>query len=220
LFAINHAATALLIRRHYPQVPLGWLLLAVQWVELLWVLFNYLGWERTVTDAAVHSVANIHLIHMPYSHSIATSVLFALLAWLLLARLLQRPALATAVAIGVLSHIVLDLVTHSHDIALAPGISSPRLGLGLYDVPLLGFAVESLYGLFCWWYCGGGRALLAVILGFNLANITFFSAALSGPEVWLAGKPLLIVSAIAAQLGVTLYLVGRFRPALSGAVVR
>jgi hypothetical protein len=212
MFAINHAATALVIRKHYPQVPLLWLLLAVQWVELMWVAFNYLGWERTTTDAVVRSVENIHLIHMPYSHSIASSVLLAVMVWLLVARLLRRPLLATAVAIGVLSHIFLDLITHTRDIALAPWAGTTKLGLGLYDIPLLGFAVETLYGLFCWWYSGGGRLLLLVILGFNLANISFFSAAISGPEIWLAGRPTLLVTAIAVQIAITLYLVGRFRP--------
>ena len=40
VFAINHAATALLIRRRYPDVPFIPILLSVQVMELLWVTLN------------------------------------------------------------------------------------------------------------------------------------------------------------------------------------
>ena len=69
MFAINHAATALVIKKRYPQVPMGWLLLSVQLTELLWVAFNAIGIEYTTTEPAVSSVLDVHLMHMPYSHS-------------------------------------------------------------------------------------------------------------------------------------------------------
>jgi hypothetical protein len=40
MFAINHAATALVIKKKYPQAPMGLLLISVQLTELLWVVFN------------------------------------------------------------------------------------------------------------------------------------------------------------------------------------
>ncbi len=83
MFAINHAATALIIKKRYPKVPLVWLLLSVQFAEIVWVLFNYLGIERTSTDAVVNTVSEIHLEHMPYSHSLTASLVFALVAWLI-----------------------------------------------------------------------------------------------------------------------------------------
>jgi len=45
MFAINHAATALIVKKRHPQVPLVWLLISVQFVEIVWVLFNFLGIE-------------------------------------------------------------------------------------------------------------------------------------------------------------------------------
>jgi hypothetical protein len=74
MFAIDHAATALLIKRRYPTVPLTPLLIAVQAMELAWVALNYLGLERTSTEPVVRSVADIHLGFMPYSHSVATGL--------------------------------------------------------------------------------------------------------------------------------------------------
>ena len=62
MFAIDHAATALLIKRRYPSVPLTPILVSVQAMELAWVGFNYLGIERTTTEASVRSVADAERI--------------------------------------------------------------------------------------------------------------------------------------------------------------
>jgi hypothetical protein len=45
---------------------------------------------------------------------------------------------------------------------------------------------------------------------FNLANLSMFSVAIPGPEEFLAGRPTVIVTVIAVQIAVTLYLVGIF----------
>ena len=207
MFAVDHAATALLIKRRFPSVSLVPLLLSVQAMELAWVGLNYLGVERTTTEAIVRSVADIHLAYMPYSHSVATAAGAALLAWLVVEKGLGRPLLGRALGIGVTSHLVLDVVTHARDIALWPG-STLALGLGLYDrAPMWGFALEIAYGVMCWRVYRGSRSLLAMIILGNLANITLFSAAIPGPEQYLAGHPLMLVTLIAVQIVVTLVLV-------------
>lgn len=214
MFAINHAATALLIKKRYPEVPLAWLLLSVQFVEMLWVLFNFFDIEQTTTATAVSSVRDIHLVYMPYSHSLASSFAFAITFWLIVGKVFKQQAIAMAVAIGVLSHIFLDVVTHAPDIAVVPFLLDQKVGAGLYTIPLAAFFFETAYGLFCWWVFRGNKMLLATILVFNLANISFFSDAITGPEVFMANHPLWIVSAVAVQIVVTLVLVGllaRFR---------
>ena len=211
MFAINHAATALLVKKRFPDQPIVWLLLSVQLMELLWVLLNLVGVERTTTDASVQSVANIHLSYMPYSHSVASAVGMSLLAWLLCRFVLKRPGLGLAVAIGITSHLVLDLVTHARDLPLAPGIDAPKLGLGLYAaLPIGAFVLELVYGFWCWWVYRGGKALLTVIILFNVANLSFLSPAVPGPESLLAHRPTLIVCVILLQIVVTLFLVGWF----------
>jgi membrane-bound metal-dependent hydrolase YbcI (DUF457 family) len=209
MFAIDHAATALLVKRRYPAVPLAPLLIAVQAMELAWVLLNYLGVERTTTEPVVRSVADVHLASMPYSHSVATAGGAALLTWLVLEKGFGRPLLGRAVGLGIVSHLVLDLLTHAHDIVLWPGLASPRLGLGLYDAaPLAAFALELIYGIVCWRVYRGGPGLFALIVLGNLANLSFLSAAIPGPESLLAGRPLLLVTVILVQIVVTLVLVG------------
>lgn len=209
MFAINHAATALIIKKRYRTAPLAWLLVSVQVVEMLWVVLNLMGIERTSTEADVASVSDIHLEYMPYSHSLVSSLVIALIAWLLLEKWATR-RIAIAVAIGIVSHIVLDILTHVPDIAIVPFVFEQKLGVGLYSMPLAAFVVETAYGAACWWLFRGNAALLATIVAFNLANLSFFVAALPGPETLMAGHPLWIVGAVGAQIVVTLALVGIF----------
>jgi hypothetical protein len=209
LFAINHAAAALVIKRKDPTVSLIWLLISVQFMEFMWVAFNYLGIERTTTNDTVAFVGDIHLTHMPWSHSVATTLGIAALAWFVLAKGLGKAKLGVAVGIGIASHLVLDVLTHQPDLQLAPFVSYPKLGLGIYGAaPLAAFAFELGFGIWCWWYYGGGKALLAAIVLFNVANISMFAAAIPGPEAWLAHRPTLLTTVIFVQIVATLAAVG------------
>jgi hypothetical protein len=74
-------------------------------------------------------------------------------------------------------------------------------------VPALAFLIELAYGVVCWRVFRGGRALLAVIVGFNLANVSQFFRAIPGPEDAMAGRPLVLVTVILGQIIVTLWAV-------------
>src|SRR5512146_940691 len=176
MFAMDHAATALVLKRRYPRVPMAALLASVQLPELVWVFLNVFGIERTTTEARVHTVADIHLAYMPYSHSVTTVVGAALLAAGVLFAVTRRRDLAVAVGLGMASHLVLDLITHAPDLMLAPGVPAPRLGLGLYPAaPWAAFLLELAYGVACWRIYRGTYALLATVLLFNAANVSMFS---------------------------------------------
>lgn len=207
MFAINHAAAALLVKRRYPDVSLVPILIAVQAMELLWVALNFLGIERTTTESVVRYVGDINLSYMPFSHSVATMVGVAALAWVIGA-LAGRPRLGAAIGLGIVSHLLLDLVTHDQDIALAPALDGPEFGTRLYSqLPVAAFLLEVGFGVFCWRIYRGGRALLAVIVGFNLANLSLFFVAIPGPEQFFADRPVLLTTTILTQIIVTLFAV-------------
>ena len=211
MFAINHAATALIIKKAFPGVAIPWILLSVQLVEFIWVFLNLLGVERTRTKNTVTYVGDISLEHMPYSHSVVSMAGIAILSWFIIAEGFNNPELALAFSLGVMSHLVLDLITHAKDIQLAPLVPEPRFGLGLYaNFPLRAFFLEIGYGFLCWWIYRGGWILLAVIVVFNLANISMFSRRISGLEKMMANRPKLIAAVILIQIVVTLTLVGLF----------
>jgi len=211
MFAINHAATVLIIKKEFVAVPIIWLLISVQFMEMLWTVLNFLGIERTTTEKEVRYVGDVHLSYMPFSHSIVTMVGAAFLAWLMISKGLSRPDIGLAVGIGIMSHLILDLITHSNDIVIAPFIKGPKFGLGLYaKYPIAAFILEIGYGMVCWWVYKGGWALFATIILFNLANISMFSSAVTGIEKYMANRPLLITTVILVQILVTLTLVGIF----------
>jgi hypothetical protein len=207
MFAINHAATALIFKRRFEDVSLVALLLSVQAMEFAWVALNYLGVEHTTTEPIVRYVGDIHLAYMPYSHSVLTALGAALLAWLAGA-LAGRARLGAILGFALLSHLFLDLLTHNGDIALGPYRDAPKYGTFLYGrLAPLAFLVELAYGLVCWWIFRGSRTLLAVVIGFNLANISEFFRSIPGPEDALAGRPLTLVTVILVQIVITMWAV-------------
>lgn len=209
MFAINHAATALVIKRMYGTVPIIWILISVQVMELLWVILNFIGLERTTTDREVRYVGNIHLSKMPYSHSVVTMSGAAVISWLVLSQVFGRQDIGAAFGLGIVSHLILDLITHDRDIPLAPFIKGPKFGLGLYArLPVPAFFVEIGYGLLCWSIYGGSWSLLATIILFNLANLSMFFRTIPGIERKMADKPRLITSVVFLQIVITLILVG------------
>jgi hypothetical protein len=211
MFAINHAATALIIKKEFVDVPIIWLLISVQFMEMVWVGLNLLGIEQTTTEKEVRYVGDIHLSYMPFSHSMATMLGAALLAWVIISKGLNQQDIGLAVSIGIVSHLVLDLITHDNDIVITPFFKSQKFGLGLYTKhPTAAFILEIGYGIACWWIYKGGWALLITIIVFNLANVSMFSRAVIGIERRMANRPSLIAVVILAQIIVTMTLVGIF----------
>ena len=204
MYAINHAATALLLKKRQPSVDIWALLVSVQLLELLWVLFNYLHIEY-------FSLSNgkIHLDYLPYSHSIASAVAIALVSYSLIRFVGQNAALATMFALGVLSHVALDVLMHERDIWLFPFPGSPILGLGIINHPWLNFAVEMLYGIACWWVFKGSRALLIAIVAFNLLDLPLMFASGSAVNVFVT-HAFLLPTFILFQILLTWYVIARF----------
>jgi membrane-bound metal-dependent hydrolase YbcI (DUF457 family) len=146
---------------------------------------------------------------MPWSHSITTTLVFAVVTWALIRFSLGKPKIAIAVALGIASHLLLDLVTHSPDIAIAPGLTMRKLGIGFYgSVPILAFLIELAFGVACWRIYRGSRWLLVAIVAFNVANLSMFIPQIVGIESRLAGQTTLLTLVILAQIVVTLIIVG------------
>ncbi len=99
-----------------------------------------------------------------------TGALLAALAWLM-GKSVHRSKVGMAIALGIFSHIVLDIIQHEPNITLLPMIWGPRLGLNLQGYPLLDFTVELAFCVACWKVFGGSRGLLIGIVIFNLINI-------------------------------------------------
>jgi len=128
---LGHFAVGFGAKRLAPRASLGTLLLAAQFIDLLWPTLVLLGVERVRIAPGITTVVPLDFEHYPISHS-----LFAVVGWALLfgaVYFLIRRDRRTSLVLGfaVLSHWLLDWLTHRPDLPLFPG--SARVGLGLWQ---------------------------------------------------------------------------------------
>jgi membrane-bound metal-dependent hydrolase YbcI (DUF457 family) len=143
----GHFAVGFGVKRLMPSVSLGTLFLAVQFLDLLWPIFLLLGIEHVRIDPGNTHVTPLDFYDYPYTHSLAAAVFWALLfAAVYLYK--RRGALAASVLfLCVLSHWLLDFITHGPDLLLWPG-NPHKVGLGLWNFSFGTFVVEmGLYAL-------------------------------------------------------------------------
>ncbi len=133
-----------------PRVSLGTLLLAAQFIDLIWPTLLLLGIERVniITDGSRQPP--LDFVHYPWSHSLLTVIGWALL--FATAYFIARRNRIGAVVLGlaVVSHWLLDLVVHYPDLPLYPG-SSPLLGFSVWSSPLIAMMLELVIFAACIW---------------------------------------------------------------------
>ena len=133
---LGHFGLGFGAKKAAPAVSLGTLFLAAQFADLMWPTLVLFGVERVEVQPGVTAVTPLNFVSYPYSHS-----LLALCVWGVLFAgiyvVVRRSRLPAAIALGLLvvSHWVLDYVTHRPDLPLTPG-GETRVGLGLwFSVP-------------------------------------------------------------------------------------
>jgi hypothetical protein len=155
---ISHYAVALAGKRAVPQVSLGWLVVAAQWLDLVWPLFVLLGIEHLRIAPGITVMTPLDFSHYPYSHSLVGALFWgALLGGVYFVRSRDRNAGLLLGAL-VVSHWVLDAIAHRPDLPLYPG-GSVMVGLGLWNSRAASMAVEGILsagGL--WLYLRATRA--------------------------------------------------------------
>ena len=149
---IGHIALALAAKRATPRVSLATLLLATQWADVLWPVLLALGLERVRIQPGNTAFTPLDFVSYPYSHS-----LVALVGWGILFGLVYRAVAGGRntfwlLAALVVSHWVLDFVTHRPDLPLWPG-SGAMAGLGLWNSVPATIAIEgSMFAIGVWIY--------------------------------------------------------------------
>lgn len=140
---VGHLGVGFAARRFAPRASLGTLLLAATFADLLLFILLAFGVEHIAIRPGITRVNALDLYDYPWSHGLLTDAAWA--ALLALAWFLRRRDRAGAFAIflAVISHWVLDWISHRPDLPLVPGYS-PYFGLGLYDSPIGLLVVEGL----------------------------------------------------------------------------
>lgn len=137
---VGHLGVALAAKTIAPRTSLGTLVAASFGLDLVWPLLLAAGLEQVRVDPGNTAFTPLAFDSYPWSHSLATACMWGLLAAVAVKLQQRRLAGAAIVAAVVVSHWVLDVVTHRPDLPLWPG--GPLVGLGLWNSVPLTFLVE------------------------------------------------------------------------------
>jgi hypothetical protein len=177
---IGHFAVGFAAKQATPRVSLAVLFVAAQLADLLWPVFLMLGLEQVRIEPGNTAFTPLNFISYPYSHSLLMLVVWGVVFAFVFSREVRLKADATRAASApaaygwseavrlngrtflvlfalVVSHWVLDFVTHRPDMPLYPG--GPKLGLELWAWVPATMAVEvSMFLVGLWMYSRATRA--------------------------------------------------------------
>jgi len=147
---IGHAAVALAAKPLAPRVNLGLLLAAAFWIDMVWPVLLLAGLEQVRIDPGNTAFTPLDFVHYPWTHSLAAGLVWSLLFGAISLKSGRREALVLGLL--VLSHWVLDALSHRPDLPLWPG-SATMVGLGLWNSVPATLAVElAMFAAGVWIY--------------------------------------------------------------------
>src|SRR5580765_3867131 len=146
---VGHFALGFAAKRAAPKLSLALLFAACQLADMLWPVFLAAGIERVAIVPGITAYTPLDFISYPYSHSLVALCLWGIVlgsaCWLLG----QTGRVSLVVAALVVSHWMLDFVSHRPDMPIYPG--SARWGLGLWNSVPATLVVELLlFGAGVW----------------------------------------------------------------------
>jgi hypothetical protein len=132
---VGHLAAALAAKRAERRAPLGALVAAAFGLDLIWPVLLLAGVESVRIDPGNTAFTPLAFDSYPWSHSLSMAIVWSIVVGRVAAGALKHARAGLIVGLTVLSHWVLDFVTHRPDLPLWPG--GPKAGLGLWNsIPL------------------------------------------------------------------------------------
>lgn len=129
---VGHIGVALGAKGVAPKVPLPVLILAAQFLDVLWPIFLMAGLEHARIEPGFTAASPLNLYDFPYSHSLAAALGWAV-AFGLAYRFLREDSWGGWVlAVLVLSHWPLDAIVHRPDLPVYPG-GPERFGYAVWN---------------------------------------------------------------------------------------
>ena len=206
---IGHFAPALVAAALSTERPkLGTLFLAAQLVDWGFFTLALFGIEAMRVDPGASVMVPFDLYHMPFTHSLLGTAIWAG-AFLGVVAVRQRDVrLAVLAGLVVLSHWLLDFLVHVPDLTLDG--TPPKLGLGLWNMPWIAMPLElGLTGGALAFYlrrtrgpAGPPLVLAGVMLLFQLVNWFAPHPASAGPFLYIQALVAFgVLTALAAWVG-------------------
>ena len=168
---LGHLAVGFAVKGATPRVNLATLFAAAEFPDLLWPVLVAAGVERVEIAPGITAFTPLDFVSYPWSHSLLLVVIWGLL-FAVVHFLRSRNGVAAGVlGMLVVSHWLLDYVSHRPDMPLYPG--GTRYGLGLWNSVAATMAVEALlFVVGAWLYAqatrprdGRGQFAFASLIG-------------------------------------------------------
>jgi membrane-bound metal-dependent hydrolase YbcI (DUF457 family) len=162
------------------QIPLWILFLAVQLLDVIWAPLILLGIEKVRIVPGITASNPLDLYYMPYTHSLIAAVVWSVVGWALYRAWRRTSGTALLVGLAVLSHWILDFVVHRPDLPLYD--NTAKVGLGLWNQPVLAFGLEAALLFAGMWLFLRGRPgpKIGMIL-FGMAMLGIQASVFFGP---------------------------------------
>jgi LexA-binding, inner membrane-associated putative hydrolase len=179
---LGHIALGLAGKRAAPTVSLATWLTSVQLVDMLWPIFLLAGLEHVRVAPGITRFTPLDFYDYPITHSLVGSIVWAAifsggcLLWYRNARI------ALLLGAGVVSHWVLDVISHRPDMPVLP--RGPYIGLGLWNSVAATLVVELTMfaiGLMLYVRGGAGRRRVSFWLLMAFVLVAYFAAAFGPP---------------------------------------
>ena len=172
---IGHFALGFAVKRAAPRLSLAILFAAAQLADVIWPLLVAAGIEQVRIQPGITALTPLDFVSYPYSHSLLALVIWGLLFGGICAVVVRDRRVMLVVAGLVVSHWVLDWITHRPDMPFYPG--SAKVGLGLWNSVPGTVAVEvAMLAVGVWMYAQAtrprdktGRRAFAAFVVFLLA---------------------------------------------------
>jgi len=139
---IGHFAPALIAAARPKAAGLGTLFVAAQLVDIGFAALLIPGVEAMRIVPGITAMNPMDLHHMPYTHSLLGALIWAKIFGVLVWFATKRKEAAIGAALVVVSHWFIDLIVHIPDLTLYG--MPPKLGLGLWNHPLIAMPLEIL----------------------------------------------------------------------------
>ena len=128
---VGHLAVSLASKVVEPRAPLASLVAASFGLDLLWPILVLSGVEKVSVDPGNTAFTPLAFDSYPWSHSLLMACIWGLIAAGITFGVCKVRRAALLVGAVVVSHWILDFVTHRPDLPLWPG--GPGFGLGLWN---------------------------------------------------------------------------------------
>lgn len=140
---IGHFALGFAGKKINKGPSLGIMLMAVQWLDLVWPVLVLLGMEKVNIEPGNTEMTPLNFVYYPWSHSMLMAVGWGVLFAVIYYAVTKNRNASLLLLLLVFSHWILDWISHRPDMPLTP-FTDIKVGLGLWNNKWATIVIETL----------------------------------------------------------------------------